>query len=203
MMQFNSLIIPPPPQVCTLSPRVGTHPAYTRPCGHLLTPHVHSGQLRSIPHCQATAPDARVRDASLLQQPSPRSKEGFCSLPCVDSPSAFKAYWYKVAKPQVESLYRSCTACGPEVQLLVLLDQLLCRLKNMQAKGRHCEARHESRYVLHICSLLMGITACLYTIFLNFSQLQGMARSWSRNKLCLQQIRILSLQEHINIWEGL
>jgi hypothetical protein len=120
------------------------------------------GRLRSHPYprrtlvCQAADPDSPVRGTSSRpkhQTTCPHKAPGFCGLPGgVDSPSSFKAYWYTIAKPRLEALYRACAACGPEVQLLILLDQFLCELKNIQIKGRHCGARHSKR-----CDILSGL----------------------------------------------
>ena len=79
--------------------------------------------------------------------PSPPAPVGFCGLPsAVRTPAALRAFWYRVTKPRVEALYRACASCGPEEQLLALLDELVRELKNAQAKGRHCAARHEDRW---------------------------------------------------------
>ncbi len=70
------------------------------------------------------------------------SVTGFCGLPDVTSPADLKAYWMRACKPRLDGLYGLCSACGPEVQLLHMLDGLICELKNIQIKARHCAAHH-------------------------------------------------------------
>ncbi|GAX77192.1 hypothetical protein CEUSTIGMA_g4638.t1 [Chlamydomonas eustigma] len=73
------------------------------------------------------------------------STPGFCGLENVTSPSDLKASWYQLTKPRLDALLTASLRCGPEVQLLHLMDALNCELKNMQIKSRHCSAQHSSR----------------------------------------------------------
>jgi ribosomal protein S27AE len=83
--------------------------------------------------------------ADVSTQATQAASPGFCGLEGVNSPSALKAHWYQLAKPKLDALHSACLRCGPEVQLLYVMDALNCELKNMQIKSRHCATQHSDR----------------------------------------------------------
>ena len=111
-----------------------------------------SKQLAATTGATAPSPSSQQPQTSAAAAPdapgpsTPLAVPGFCGLPLVDSPGAFRAYYYRRTRPRLDALYRACSSYRQgEVQLLDALDALLCELKSMQAKARHCAQCHASR----------------------------------------------------------